>query len=183
MHYPVIKTVPVDSLNESVLSQAKQCTHWVFTSPNAVKHWFALSPLCLEDKAVFAVGPATAAFLLQKSIQAQQPQNATQEGMIELLETLSLDGAYIGWPRSSLARPLLSNYLERRKIRYVAIELYRTISQRLEPVPDLAQFEEIVFTSPSTVRAFLEIFGSIPPGKKMTAIGPVTREVLERLIS
>jgi uroporphyrinogen-III synthase len=40
-------------------------------------------------------------------------------------------------------------------------------------------FDEIVFTSPSTVAAFKEIFGALPRGKKLVAIGPITEEALD----
>jgi uroporphyrinogen-III synthase len=60
----------------------------------------------------------------------------------------------------------------------VGIDLYETVAQRVEPVPDLRLFDEIVFTSPSTVDAFFEIFGHIPSGKKIVAIGPVTADRL-----
>jgi uroporphyrinogen-III synthase len=57
--------------------------------------------------------------------------------------------------------------------------LYDTVTQKLEPKPDLNHVQEIVFTSPSTVLAFLEIFGALPKGKKLIAIGPITQQQLE----
>ena len=81
-------------------------------------------------------------------------------------------------PRSSLSRPILVNFFQQRYILYQACDLYDTVAQALEPKPNLDEVEEIVFTSPSTVSAFLEIFGSLPKGKKLIAIGPVTEQVL-----
>jgi len=65
-------------------------------------------------------------------------------------------------------------------VRFTAIDLYRTVFQRPDPVPSLEEMEEIVFTSPSTVEAFLQIYGQIPKNIKITAIGPVTQNVLSK---
>jgi uroporphyrinogen-III synthase len=65
-----------------------------------------------------------------------------------------------------------------RQIRFQACDLYDTVSQEICPKPDLDQVDEIVFTSPSTVKAFVEIFGGLPRGKKCLAIGPITQQAL-----
>lgn len=97
---------------------------------------------------------------------------STQEGVIELLETLDLLNAYILFPHSRRAREALLNYL--KSFRHYSFALYDTIFQQPGPIPDLTMIDEIVFTSPSTVEGFLRIFGEFPKGKKMTAIGPIT---------
>ena len=81
-------------------------------------------------------------------------------------------------PRSSRSRPVIAQFFQEKEIRYQACDLYDTVTQALKPKPDLKLVDEIVFTSPSTVSAFLEIFGKLPKDKKLTAIGPVTQEML-----
>jgi uroporphyrinogen-III synthase len=176
-HYPVIRTILRVSLDEVLKQDVEQCTHWLFTSPNAVRHWFRLV-LSKHSANYIAVGAATAAALEKFGVRAMIAPFATQEGVIALLDTLDLGSARIGWPRSSRARPVLANYLTKRGLSFVGIDLYETVAQRVEPVPDLRLFDEIVFTSPSTVDAFFEIFGHIPSGKKIVAIGPVTADRL-----
>jgi uroporphyrinogen-III synthase len=61
-------------------------------------------------------------------------------------------------------------------------DLYDTVPQKLEPIPDLNAIDEIVFTSPSTVRAFVEIFRHIPQDKTLTCLGPITQEELQKEI-
>jgi uroporphyrinogen-III synthase len=177
VHYPVIRTVARKVLDEALLKEALECNHWLFTSPNGVRHWFSLNLLLTYD-ITLAIGESTAAALRKRGIQARLATVATQEGMIALLETVDLQGARIGWPRSSQARPVLSEYCRKRKIPLLAIDLYEPVAQRLEPVPDLRLFDAIVFTSPSTVDAFLAIFGQIPRDKKIISIGPITAERL-----
>jgi uroporphyrinogen-III synthase len=50
-------------------------------------------------------------------------------------------------------------------------------------VPNLAAFDEIVFTSPSTIEAFLAIFGALPRDKILTPVGPVTEAALRLALS
>ncbi len=77
-----------------------------------------------------------------------------------------------------MSRSVLLAFFQERKIRFVACDLYDTVTQKLEPVPDLKTIDEIVFTSPSTVRGFLEIFGHLPQDKRWHAIGPITARAL-----
>lgn len=174
-HYPVIRTVVRENLD---VSKAARATHFLFTSRSAVNYW--VYPIRGE---VLAVGEGTAAALREKGLKARVAPKETQEGMVELLETLDLSGGYVFWPRSLLARPVIEEYLIKRNVPFTFLDLYETKHQRPEPVPNLADFDEIVFTSPSTVAAFLEIFGSLPTNKKLTPIGPVTAEAVSNALS
>ncbi|MGC1878916.1 MAG: uroporphyrinogen-III synthase [Rhabdochlamydiaceae bacterium] len=185
IHYPVIKIVP-RPLDHPELKQAygdlDAYTHLLFTSKNSVKvfsgHLTTLNR-SLETKVIIAIGVVTAAHLSRLGLSPQfVAQEETQEGVVQLLGTMNLENSYFFMPRSSLSRPILVNFFQQRYIRYQACDLYDTVAQALEPKPNLDEVEEIVFTSPSTVSAFLEIFGSLPKGKKLIAIGPVTEQVL-----
>ncbi len=171
-HYPIIETVPIQTLDEPTKAAWHFATHILFTSRSAVKHWFALSSIAEQE--VFAVGPGTLAALQELNVDATVAPFATQEGMIELLEATDLSKAYLFWPKSASARQVLGDYLKKRKLRFYAFDLYETRTQAPKPLPNLNDFDELVFTSPSTIAAFLQIFGAIPKHKKITCIGPVT---------
>lgn len=188
IHYPVIKIIP-RSLDVPELRFAfddiDEYTHFIFTSKNAVKVFFThlislqKSAAGLQGKQVIAIGEVTAAHLCaQGLIPTHLSPEETQEGVVKLLNTMDLGNAYIFMPRSSLSRPILANFFHERQVRYQACDLYDTIPQAITPIPDLDQIDEIVFTSPSTVKAFVEIFGGLPKGKKCFAIGPVTAQAL-----
>lgn len=188
IHYPVIKIVP-RSLDHPELKQAfddmDEYTHLIFTSKNAVTVFFShltflkKSADALKNKKVIAIGTVTAAYLSANGLPATDISNEeTQEGVVKLLSVMNLDGSYLFMPRSSLSRPVLSNFFNERQLRYQACDLYDTHSQIPHPRPDLNLIDEIVFTSPSTVKAFMEIFGKLPQGKKCLAIGPVTKQAL-----
>lgn len=190
IHYPVIKIVP-RPINHPELIQAfssmDEYTHLIFTSKNAVQVFFdnltllpdpiPVSRLCL--KKVIAIGKVTASYLAARGLPAHVVSSEeTQEGVVELLSTMDLGDAYLFMPRSSLSRHILANFFEQRQLRFHACDLYHTVSCANNPKPDLDQVDEIVFTSPSTVRAYMEIFGNLPAAKKCVAIGPVTQAEL-----
>ena len=96
------------------------------------------------------------------------------------MELVSRTKGYFFYPRSKNARPNLIEFMRKNNIPFFDLIVYETVFQKLEPVPDLAQFDEIIFTSPSTVQGFLRIYGALPKDKKLTCIGPVTeREIFK----
>lgn len=178
IHYPIIKIVPRPAHTIKAYKELSAFTHIIFTSKNAVKVFFEHHPV-ISEKQLIAIGTVTAAHL---TLQGYPPQyiaeQETQEGVIALLKQLDLKDPFFFLPRSSQARPLLIQFFEDHQIRYSACDLYDTVAQRLEVQPDWEQIDEIVFTSPTTVRAFLEIFKKFPEGKKLTPIGPITENEL-----
>ena len=170
VHYPVIQTRYLGNI-EPALKLWPKISHIIFTSQTAVHFW--PGPF---DKIAIAIGPKTASSLLQKGGHPLLAPEPTQEGVISLLKTIP-KGCFF-WPRSTLARPLLIDYWTENQIDFVSIPLYETRMQIKTPIPHLEEFDEIIFTSPSTVHAFLQIFGSLPKNKTLTAIGPVTKNHL-----
>lgn len=169
LHYPVIRTVPIYGDSYQRALELWPCyTHVIFTSRTAVRLW------PYRGKPIIAIGEATAEGL-EGVVCAKRP---TQEGVIELLQQLSLKNAHLFLPKSKRARPLLVDFLQKEGICHTALDLYDIEFFRKEPIPDLTSIDEIVFTSPSTVEGFLRIYKKLPRGKKLTAIGPVTQAAL-----
>ena len=179
IHYPVIKIVP-RFLEQQVFAELDAFTHVIFTSKNAVKVLFEyIKPEILAGKTLIAIGSVTASHLCRMDLPPQfVAEEETQEGIVQLLKTIPLENTYFFLPRSSLSRPVLVDYFKERGVRFLTCDLYDTVTQILEPKPDLDAVDEIIFTSPSTVHAFIEIFGDLPKNKKLTAIGPVTERAL-----
>ncbi len=151
----------------------KLFTHVIFTSQEAVR--YLDQPL--HDKQVIAVGEATAKAVRSRGGEPLVANPSTQEGVMALLQTLDLSNAFLFFPHSVKARGGLIQFL--RFYRHVCLPLYDTLFQKPEPVPDLDAIDEIVFTSPSTVEGFIRIFGALPRNKKLTAIGPITQQVVD----
>ncbi len=74
------------------------------------------------------------------------------------------------------------DYLQRRNVHYKVWDLYDPVPQIPFPLPSLDQFAEIIFTSPSTVKAFFAFFGTPPTHLKMICQGPVTQAVLQQYL-
>lgn len=171
-HYPVIRTEKIGIWNEEVERAFQMSTHLIFTSQTAVLYF----PKQIFQEVV-AVGSATQKALYEKGVSSHLAPVATQEGIIDWIEEKGPDDASFFWPRSMQSRPLLEQFLQKRKA--FIFDLYDTVMQIPGPIPSLDEVEEIVFTSPSTVRGFLQIYGKIPEGKKLTAIGPITAQALQ----
>ncbi|MBI3900530.1 MAG: uroporphyrinogen-III synthase [Chlamydiia bacterium] len=181
-HYPVIRTEKIESpLLKEVFSQWDAITHLIFTSKRAVMYWEEVGSFA--KKIGIAIGSGTRRELEKRGVQSLVAPFATQEGVVALIEKMKdpEKNFFFFYPHSTSARPFFAKYLEGSGLRYMTCPLYRTLPQKLEPVPDPSHFDEIVFTSPSTVHAFLAIFGSFPKGPRFTSIGPVTEQVLTDL--
>lgn len=180
VHYPIIKTIPME-IPSHMWEDFADYTHILITSKNAAQIFLSQlkAKSLLQSKQIIAIGKSTAAKLAQEGFAPHQiAQDETQEGIIELLKRQDLQDAYIFYPRSTLARKKLESYMIGRGIRHQICDLYETIFQKPEPFPDFSKIDEIIFTSPSTVKGFIAAFGSIPPHKKLTCIGPITEDEL-----
>lgn len=186
VHYPVIQIVP-RSIDEPDIQQAfknlKKYSHLIFTSKTAFNLFCELSNkfgenfVSLLELEVIAVGVATGRLIKQKGFKkVVVATDETAEGVVKILSETPLKGAYLFWPHSEQARPVIRDFL--KQFNHNACPIYKTISSCPQPIPELSKVDEIVFTSPSTVDAFLKIYGRIPNDKTITPIGPITAQHL-----
>jgi uroporphyrinogen-III synthase len=194
IHYPIIKIVPHPIDHVKIIHAYKefsQYTHLIFTSKSAVGIFFdyarafGVSIDEIQNKCLIAVGKATEETLRQRGVcTSLVARDETAEGLVfELERRQNLDAAYFFWPHSALSRPVLLDFFRQRKLRYYDCVFYETVPNFALPLPNLTLCEEIVFTSPSTVDAFLLIFGKIPGDKILTCIGPITEKKLNTRIT
>ncbi|MBA3723215.1 MAG: uroporphyrinogen-III synthase [Parachlamydiaceae bacterium] len=193
IHIPLIKIEPVlisDPNIQKSISQFNEYTHVIITSKSVIPILgsfltsFGFSINDWKKKLTIAVGQVTGHHLRQIGIEPEIiAQEETAEGIVKELNKLSLKNSCFFWPHSAQSRTVLSNYFEKRKIHYNACNLYHTQTAISSPLPDITIYDEIIFTSPSTIKAFLEIFGSLPQGVVLTSIGPVTKAYLENINS
>ncbi len=167
VHFPIIQTIDVN-LN---LDYSKY-NALLFTSPNAARYYRG----DLDSKKLIAIGPSTAKMLPKKAL---LPREATQEGLISLFEKIPLSQMQLLWPRSSLSRPLIIDYLTKKKVSFEAPVLYRTEPKIYDLTPAFADFDQIVITSPSCLDSLLKNWGELPPLEKIVTLGPVTKKALD----
>ncbi|QVL56121.1 MAG: hydroxymethylbilane synthase [Simkaniaceae bacterium] len=186
VHLPLIETIPRDFEGfeiQTAMADFPEYTHVILTSKNGARIFCDCMEhykVKLQGKKVFAVGKVTAKALEERGIKVDEVAvEETQEGVIHLLAMEDLDDAYVLLPQSSRARSALSSCLMLRRVRHQKVSIYDTKKKIPAVKPDLESFDEIIFTSPSTVEAFLEIFTVVPKGIKLTAIGAITRNILK----
>lgn len=186
-HYPIIRIVPRSSDSDDIVECFQHLdifSHVIFSSQNSVKICLQFAERgSFENKTLICVGKKTAECLqeygLKPSIIAE---NETSEGIVAELQKIKfLTEPKFLWPHSSLSRPVIKNFLLQNNFFFKECILYDTLPWKRDPIPDLTQFQEIVFTSPSCIEAFLQIFGPLPSNKKLSCIGPVTEQYLLNL--
>lgn len=169
IHCPIIKIAP----REVDLSDKNEFTHIIFTSKNAVALFGEIPPVT-----VLAVGEATAGALAERGISPIVAPRASQEGIIDLLKMEELRDAYVLLPTSSRARGGIVAYLVERDVRHQVRILYDTVVNHEALLPPEEKITELIFTSPSTIDAYVEMRGAIPSQVHCTPIGPITKERL-----
>lgn len=190
-HFPLIKIIP-RPLTDPVVYRSLQIfssyTHVILTSKSSVSilvNYLKMMGFTLKDwqsKVTCVVGKTTALSLKEAGILAKiVAKDETAEGLIQALYSLQFKKDYLFWPHSSSARPLIKNFLKEFFTFHQSCELYDTQTISYSCLPLLKDFDEVILTSPSTVKAFLHHFHYFPPHLKITAIGPVTANYLRSL--
>jgi uroporphyrinogen-III synthase len=189
IHWPIIQIVP-RLLSEPAIYQAlsnfENYSHVIVTSKSTVAILLNyLSQLKIDlhtwtQKITLAIGQVTAKHLKAYGIiPARIAQEETAEGIIQELKQLPLEQAHVFWPHSAQARSVIKDFLVAQGIQHTTCMLYNSKPQTSDTLPNLEHINEIVFTSPSTVEAFLHIFGTFPSHLELVAIGPVTDRFLK----
>jgi uroporphyrinogen-III synthase len=184
---PVIALAPVEDLGplEDALARLNEYRWVVFTSVNGVRWFFELAgqrAQGMSDVRVAAVGPATAAALRERGIEASVlPEEFVAESLAEALLREAIDGARVLLPRAASARDVLPDALRAKGAVVDDVPVYRNIVP-----PELAEAAEALFsgagrpdwvtlTSSSTVKNLLAAVGHERlAGVKLASIGPVT---------
>ncbi|MCE5283682.1 MAG: uroporphyrinogen-III C-methyltransferase [Deltaproteobacteria bacterium] len=189
--FPVIRIEPPESwetLDRAIDALAEY--HWiVFTSANGVAFFFRRLKARgrdirdLKGLRIATIGPATAAALESHSLRVDLvPEEFVSEGVVRAFAGEDLKGRRVLIPRAQEARDVIPEGLRDLGARVDCAAAYRTVRSdrqrsELEPLLAAGKVDAITFTSPSTVRCFLEIMGPDfrpPEGVRIACIGPVT---------
>ncbi len=184
VHRPIIRVEPF-SLSQPDIKHAFEemflYTHLLFTSRVSVSFTVEFAKqanVSLLGKKMITVGSATAEKVRACGYSVSYTAlKECGEGVIDLLKGLSLQESYLFFPHSNMAREIIHDYLQQNGLKYRALPIYQTLARPIF-LEDLDSFDKIVFTSPSTVRAFVDQCGQLPPVEKCLAIGPITEKAL-----
>jgi uroporphyrinogen III methyltransferase/synthase len=196
---PTIRIVPPEDFGplDEACAQAGTFQWIVFTSANGVEYFMqrlqagAGDIRELKGVRLCAIGPGTAERLARVGLKVDlMPAEFRAESVLEALRaTGDLRGQRILLPRANIAREMLADELRRSGAEVVEVTAYRTVSvdNEREGEPDIYRMlldkrvDAITFTSASTVRTFVRIFGAeqaadLLRSTAVACIGPVTAE-------
>jgi uroporphyrinogen-III synthase len=187
-HFPLLEIVPRSFVLPhllAVLADWNAYSHLLLTSKQTVSvlsDALAYHGLPSPKKAceILAIGKTTASAIEQQGWRvAFCSSDERQEGILARLRLIEWgEESFAFLPRSSLARGSLETFFLDRAIRHQVCDLYDTLPREIKKWPDLEQFDEIFFTSPSTVAIFFNQIHELPKRPQLKAIGPVTLSFL-----
>lgn len=182
IHRPFIKLVPLEDYTaaDNVLKNLAPYDWIVFTSTNGVKFFFerlnaiGLDTRTLASNKVAAIGATTAEVLREFGVLADmQPRLESSAGLLKEFDKLGVKGRRILLVKPEVGSPVLLERLTAAGAEVEVVVVYKNID--IEPEPTGFDYiDQILFTSASTVRAFMKRFKTIPPGLKVYCLGRPT---------
>lgn len=148
----------------------------VFTSRNGVRHY--TQPVA--GVRVASVGPSTTAALKARGIRVDyESPTQSAEGLIDFFRQQT--PCRILLPRSAKGLKALTEGLQGHDV--TDLPVYDTVTNPAAVRDDISRYEKIVFTSPTTVRAFLDLYGAEDVSQHLlVAIGPTTLAAIEEML-
>ncbi|MCP4607454.1 MAG: uroporphyrinogen-III C-methyltransferase [Planctomycetes bacterium] len=182
IHRPLIKSVPLDDYTQAdkVLKRLNIFDWIVFTSTNGVEFFFQrLNAVGLDTRAistikVAAIGQTTAEKLKTFGVLVDiQPNLESSIGLLDEFKKASVKGKRILLVRPKVGSSMLLDGLAEVDAAIEAVVVYRNVDVEPEET-DFDFIDQILFTSGSTIRAFLKLYGSVPNGVKVYCLGQPT---------
>lgn len=200
VEFPTIEVAPPESWEglDRAISHIGEYDWLVFTSVNGVVYFLERLMARGEDVRslkgikLCAIGPRTAKEIEKMGIRVDlMPEEYVAEAVVEQMGREELKGKKVLIPRAEIARDILPDALKEMGARVEVVTAYRTICPKRDVgwIKKLLQGGEvavITFTSSSTVRNFVEMFGagearSLLEGVRVASIGPITSKTAEEL--
>ncbi|MDR1121721.1 MAG: uroporphyrinogen-III C-methyltransferase [Dysgonamonadaceae bacterium] len=157
----------------------------IFTSRYGVRYFFeAFDELQADVRALSAVrlasvGQTTTSELNKHRIQPDmESETASAEGIIRYFAATGVTNKQILLPRSDRGLKTLPEALEKLGNKVLDIPVYcNTVNEKAKKT-DLSRFQKIIFSSPSGVEAFGQLYGGFPSGIQLVAKGKTTEKKL-----
>jgi uroporphyrinogen III methyltransferase/synthase len=196
---PTIQIVPPASWQaiDDAVTRLSTYQWLIFTSVNGVRpfmdrlHVAGKDARALASLRLCAIGPRTAQELGTYGVTPDVvPHKFQAEGVIAALGHVGIRGSHVLIPRAEVAREILPEQLRELGATVEVIPVYRTIVPAVDVVSLTQQLHDgrvaaVTFTSSSTVRNFVEVFGGRDAVRSLVArvviacIGPITARTAE----
>lgn len=182
VHRQIIKCVGLDdySKTDDAIKKLNDFDWMVFTSVNGAKYFLqrlnaaGLDARALANLKIAAIGKTTAARLADFGLLPNLvPEDESSAGLLEEFKKLDINGKNFILPQAEVSSKVLPQGLTEAGATVDAVSVYKTVE--IEPASVEMDFIDIiVFTSGSTVKAFIKKFGAVPDHIKAYCLGPPT---------
>ena len=188
-HLPLIKIEPMNNYKgfDNCLKNIRNFDWIVFASRYGVEYFFkrlntvGYDSRVLSDVKIAAIGSSTRNRLLDFGIITDLvPRKESSEGLLDRFHKENLKGKRILLPRSDISDKGLEKEFKKLGADVTTSSAYRNVITENLPNLDLNFFDQIMFTSPSTVRNFKKRYGKLPKNIKVRCIGDVTLREAKR---
>lgn len=177
-HCPMIQVIP-KSYDLCVFRKKAQADFVILTSQVAVELFFKALQGCHISNQFLAVGEKTAeAIQRQGEYSVFFPSNETAEGVCELLKHLPAK-TRLFYPHSCQSRTVIQTYCLQKDLQLEELGFYDVKPTEIPFDLKISRFDEIIFTSPSTVHAFFQRQLEINPCTTCIVQGEVTLQALQ----
>lgn len=183
VHRPIVKCVGLEDYSnfDEILRRLEIFDWLIFTSAHSVRFFFQRlraihsDARSLASVRVAVIGKTTAGELAGLGILADLiPGNESSAGLLEEFGSLDMNDKRVLLPRAKVASRELPEGLKAMGAEVMEVPAYMTVE--VEPADvDFEHIDKILFTSGSTVRAFVKKFGNVPPGVKAYCLGEPTQ--------
>lgn len=183
VHRPIVKCVGLEDCSklDEILKDLMGFNWLIFTSSNGVRFFFArlhqkgLDARSLSAMKVAAIGEATAQQLGSFGILADLvPETESSAGLLEEFSKLDMTKKKVLLPRATIASGELPWGLIELGAVVEEAPVYNTVEMEPSDV-DFEHIDQILFTSGSTVKAFIKKFDRVPPHIKAYCLGRPTQ--------
>lgn len=188
VHRPIIRCVESDSSEQtSQILQNAGKYHWiVFTSGNGIQYFFKKLYAAGLDGRIFAntkfavIGQASGQRLMEFGIKANLCAAVeSSKGLLDAFGNVDIAGMSILLPQADVSSEELPEGLTRNGAKVEKLPVYKTIEIETDDV-DMNYINQILFTSGSTVRAFVKKFGAIPNHIQSLCLGIPTQTIAKQ---
>ena len=184
---PLIKLTPVadtTALEDSARKTAADAYKYViFTSRHAARYWAEAAGdefHMPETTKVVAIGETTENELTDLGLRVDmRPDTDDSYGIIRLMESQERGAVLI--PRSDKALQIIPDGLRKLGYDVTTLVAYENKINHTARRINMDDVDTIIFTSPSTIDAFIALYGAIPEGKNIVCRGRVTEAHLKEL--
>jgi uroporphyrinogen III methyltransferase/synthase len=192
VHTPLI-SIETSKINEeiaSVLANIESYNRIVFTNKYSVQHFFDMlldsgkDLRALSHLSIDSIGKNTSKALRERGILAKPlTDDESSTAMLSCYKQAKIQGERILIPGSNLGLKVLPKGLGglSNSVHYLAI--YKIHKNKAIIKQNLDQFQGVVFTSPATVLAFIDVYEKIPSHLQIRCRGKQTQKKLDEVIA